>query len=105
MHGGATTMRLGLLSLLLAFFATGCFDQRATPLESPQASAAPAAPLDESGLGPFQLKPEWSGPCQRAEKVDVDLGNAPEVMVRALGCQITGKEPSKEVVSEWAEKL
>ena len=99
----------------------GCFDQRVSRVDSPQqrssettgagstASAAGARamsqPIDERDLGPFKLKPEWSGPCQRAEVVDVNLGHAPGAFVRAAHCQITGKEPSSEAVSSWAEKL
>jgi hypothetical protein len=83
-----------------------------SPVESPKPSApvtaAPvvaAKPFDESDLGPFQLRPEWSGSCQRAEVVDVNLGHAPEVFVRAAHCQIAGTEPNKETVSTWAERL
>ncbi len=62
-------------------------------------------PIDETDLGPFKLKPEWSGPCQRADVVDVNLGQAPEAFVRAAYCQIAGKEPPPETVHGWAEKL
>jgi Domain of unknown function (DUF5010) len=89
---------LGLVSL-----AFGCFDQRASVVEAAPASLARAE--DPNDMGPFKLKPEWNGPCQRAEKVDVNLGNAPEVFVRAAHCQIAGSEPKKDVVSQWAGRL
>src|SRR5579859_6096721 len=49
-------------------------------------ASAPATP------SLFHLKPEWEGPCARAETVDVNLGNSPEAFVRAAHCQITGQE-------------
>src|SRR5262249_18531329 len=73
--------------------------------ETPKAEAASAPAEDPNDMGPFTLKPEWHGPCQRAEKVDVNLGGAAEVFVRAASCQIAGAEPSKATVSEWAAKL
>jgi hypothetical protein len=90
---------VALLPLLLTLL-PGCFDRRLAPAEDETASAE-----DANDLGPFQLKPEWNGPCQRAEKVDVNLGNAAEVFVRAAHCQATGSEPSKDVVSQWAGRL
>ena len=51
-------------------------------------------PVDENiTMAPFELKPEWSGPCARADVVDVNLGNAPATFVRAAHCQVTGQEP------------
>ena len=94
----ASTLAIGLLSVL-----AGCFDRRETPVEGPQVAGAEAE--DPTDMGPFQLKPEWNGPCQRADKIDVNLGNAPEVFVRAAHCQAKGSEPSKEVVSQWAARL
>ncbi len=78
----------------------GCFDRRLAPAESDE-----SAESGDADLGPFQLKPEWNGPCQRADKVDVNLGNAPEVFIRAAHCQAVGAEPSKDVVSQWAGRL
>ena len=110
--GWATVV--GPVALLLGL-TSGCFDQRVSRVDSPQQRSAETAsatgaramsqPIDETDLGPFKLKPEWSGPCQRAEVVDVNLGHAPEAFVRAAYCQITGKEPSAETVRSWAEKL
>jgi len=62
-------------------------------------------PIDESDLGPFKLKPEWIGPCQRADVIDVNLGHTPEAFVRAVHCQITGKEPAPETISGWSKRL
>ncbi|MDF3066942.1 MAG: VgrG protein [Polyangiaceae bacterium] len=78
----------------------GCFDRRLAPVESDESAEA-----EEASHGPFQLKPEWNGPCRRSDKVDVNLGNAPEVFVRAAHCQAVGTEPSKDVVSQWAGRL
>jgi Domain of unknown function (DUF5010) len=107
---GAAAFVLGLTS--------SCFDQRVSRVDSPQqrlsatgaASSATGAramsqAIDETDLGPFKLKPEWSGPCQRAEVVDVNLGHTPEAFVRAAHCQVTGKEPSPESARVWAEML
>ncbi len=80
----------------------GCFDRRLAPVEGSDESAEAG---DANDLGPFQLKPEWSGPCQRAEKVDVNVGNAAEVFVRAAHCQVAGTEPSKDAISQWAGRL
>jgi hypothetical protein len=54
---------------------------------------------------PFRLKPEWDGPCARAETVDVNRGNSPEAFVRAAYCQISGQEPPAKTVAQWAIKL
>ncbi len=72
----------------------------AASLQSAAATAGPPEPPS-----PFHLKPEWTGPCARAETVDVDLGNAPEVFVRAAYCQIAGQEPPPKTVEQWAGRL
>jgi hypothetical protein len=101
----------GALVMIASSLACGCFDQRVTRGESPPASPPPGEPapapepLDESDFGPFKLKPEWAGECRRADVVDVNLGHAPEVFVRAAHCQIAGTEPSAELVASWAERL
>lgn len=96
-------MRISVSTLAVGLFALlgGCFDRRETPSEAPQAAGAEA----EDDLGPFQLKPEWNGPCRRTEKIDVNLGHAPEVFVRAAHCQVIGGEPGKDVVDQWAGRL
>ena len=53
----------------------------------------------------FQLKPEWTGPCQAAAAVDVNLGHSPENFIKACNCQIVGTLPSAQVVSQWAQRL
>jgi hypothetical protein len=53
----------------------------------------------------FELKPEFSGPCEKATVVDVNLGNAPEAFVRAAHCQITGSEPDAALVETLSNQL
>src|SRR4051794_28575763 len=50
-----------------------------------------STPAKEGGpsYGPFKLKPDFAGPCARADVVDIDLGHTPETFVRAAHCQIT----------------
>jgi hypothetical protein len=90
---------LGLVGLL-----GGCFD----PLPKPVVEAPPAGPAiveDPNDMGPFKLKPEWKGACEKADKPDINLGHAPEVFVRAIHCQVVGSEPPKQLVEHWAAKL
>src|ERR1700741_3130637 len=82
-------------ALLALSLLAGCFDPRPKPIiESPAAASKPALVEDPNDMGPFKLKPEWRGPCERADKVDVNLGNAPAAFVRAAHCQVVGSEPS-----------
>ena len=67
--------------------------------------AASHADINRSISIPYKAKAEWQGPCRRTETIDVDLGNAPEVFVRAAACQISGHEPDADAVTTWAEKL
>jgi Domain of unknown function (DUF5010) len=53
----------------------------------------------------FQLRPEWDGPCEKTNAVDVNLGNAPEAFVRAAQCQINGSEPDAATITELSEQL
>ncbi len=108
-----------VLGAITAFsaLAAGCFDQRFPVSESPKPNAGSAQaatvaeqrttpkPIDEADFGPFELKPEWSGPCAKSEIVDVNVGHSPEAFVRAAHCQIAGKEPSPETVAKWADRL
>ncbi|MEA2697413.1 MAG: hypothetical protein QOI66_1684, partial [Myxococcales bacterium] len=55
--------------------------------------------------GPFKLKPDFAGPCARAEVVDVNLGNTPETFVHAAHCQITGQPPPDALVATWAQRM
>jgi hypothetical protein len=70
-------------------------------------AAGSFAPLPEPTANPdFQLRAEFTGPCAKAAgAIDVNLGNRPEDFVRAAACQITGAEPSTDVVSQWSAKL
>ena len=115
MTGSVRTALLGAVTFASALLAS-CFDQRIAVVESPRNQGAVAEtrpadhrtaqkPIDESDFGPFQLKPEWNGPCARSEVVDVNLGHAPEAFVRAAHCQIAGKEPSQDLAKTWTERL
>jgi hypothetical protein len=53
----------------------------------------------------YRLKPEWQGPCQKRDRIDVNLGQTPERFVQACGCQITGKLPDPAEVKAWAARL
>ena len=54
---------------------------------------------------PFKLKPDWSGTCAKADKIDVNLGHTPESFIRAASCQVTGAEPTPAQLKQWSEKL
>jgi hypothetical protein len=75
----------------------------------PPATGPAPAPVakkeDPTVVEPFQLKPDWSGPCARAETVDVNLGNTPATFVRAAHCQVTGEEPAPAVVEKWTSRM
>jgi hypothetical protein len=69
------------------------------------AATVDAAPGDAAS-SPFELRPEWTGPCQASTgAIDVNLGNSPESFVRAAACQITGVEPSSATIANWANQL
>jgi hypothetical protein len=72
------------------------------PKKSP-ALQVPIPTADETA--PFKLKPDWTGPCAKADKIDVNLGHTPESFIRAAVCQVTGSEPSDEQLKQWSEKL
>ena len=106
MSGSARTAIVGLVTLISGL-AAGCFDQRVPPVESPSAGPAAAVerhtgsaaaqaaakPIDERDLGPFELKPEWNGPCERANVVDVNLGHAPEAKMSSASRSQRGISP------------
>jgi hypothetical protein len=58
-----------------------------------------------AGEPPLELVPEWNGPCERREVIDVNRGHSPESFVRAAACQVSGAEPDPSVVSNWAQRL
>jgi hypothetical protein len=93
------TKSVALGCLLLAAIAS-CIRM---PTIDPPAAGAP----HEGGpsYGPFQLKPDFTGTCVRADVVDVNLGHSPESFVRAAHCQITGQPAPAEVVDRWAERM
>jgi len=108
---------LGGAVLLGGLAALGCGGAQTPPAEAAAARGAAPAAADntppkpsvpeptEAETAPFALKPEWTGPCAKADKIDVNLGNTPEAFVRAAGCQIMGHEPIPEAVRQWSAKL
>jgi hypothetical protein len=75
------------------------------PTSGPAPVAAKAKVEDDTVMAPFELKPEWQGPCDRADPVDVNLGNAPDAFVRAAHCQVTGKPAPADVVAKWTARM
>jgi hypothetical protein len=72
-------------------------------LDAGKPDAAPLPPLPENTE--FTLRPEFDGPCEKADRIDVNLGHAPEAFVRAAHCQVAGSEPAAALVAEWSEQL
>ncbi len=70
-------------------------------------SSGDSGAVEDTGtIGPFELRDEFAGPCQKKKgSIDVNLGNSAEATVRALWCQITGEEPDDARVSDWANRL
>jgi len=58
-----------------------------------------------AGSPSFTLKPEWSGPCQASDTVDVNLGHTTDTFIKACYCQITGKQPDAAFVKAWDAHL
>ena len=65
----------------------------------------PFSPLDPVADLGFQLRAEWSGPCESADAIDVNAGNAAAVFVVAAYCQVTGSAPNASTVSQWEQQL
>jgi hypothetical protein len=78
---------------------------RMPPMTGPAPVAAKPKAEDRTVVEPFVLKPEWDGPCARAEVVDVNLGHAPAAFVRAAHCQITGEAPAPATVEKWTARM
>ena len=53
----------------------------------------------------FKLKPETEVPLEKRERIDVNLGQAPESFVRAAYAQISGSAPDDALVKKWASQL
>jgi len=68
------------------------------------APVAPARKEASTTVEPFELKPDWAGPCARAEAVDVNLGNTPGSFVRAAHCQVTGEPATDKDVALWTAR-
>lgn len=77
----------------------------ATRSVQPTARTIDVRPSLESETRPFVLKPEWQGPCARADSIDVNLGHTPASFIRAAKCQVSGQEPSAEELQRWSGKL
>ena len=69
------------------------------------APVATAQKEDPTTVEPFKLKPDWEGPCARAEAVDVNLGNTPASFVRAAHCQVTGEPATDKDVELWTSRM
>jgi Domain of unknown function (DUF5010) len=92
------------LPVLLVFLVpASCI--RMPPASGPAPVVVKKAADDDTAIAPFKLKPEWEGPCARADVVDVNLGHTPATFVRAAHCQITGQEPPPAVVETWTARM
>ncbi|HWZ92675.1 MAG TPA: hypothetical protein VNW92_27605, partial [Polyangiaceae bacterium] len=76
-----------------------------TASAAPTATAVPVPLPTEAETAPFTLKPDWTGPCAKADKPDVNLGHTPASFIRAAKCQVAGVEPSGDELQQWSEKL
>ncbi|HXK20229.1 MAG TPA: hypothetical protein VNG33_20600, partial [Polyangiaceae bacterium] len=86
--------------------ATGDDDDSTTNVAGSGGTATgggPALPLPQDT--DFQLRAEWTGPCEKKQVVDVNLGNAPEAFVRAAQCQINGSEADAATISDLSNQL
>jgi hypothetical protein len=83
--------------------ALGCV--RLPPTTGPAPAAVVKKEEEHTIVAPFELKPDWDGPCARAETIDVDLGNTPATFVRAAHCQITGQAPAPALVDKWTSRM
>jgi hypothetical protein len=104
-----------MAALLGSLGVAGCAASAPAPADAPANGTAAAAaatataipvPLPtEAETAPFKLKPDFSGPCAKADKPDVNLGHTPATFIRAAKCQATGQEPTGEELKQWSEKL
>ncbi len=78
-----------LIAVLMAFTAIWAIPVTAKPIQTKA----------------YHLHTEWHGPCRRRDTIDVDLGNTPEVFVRAAACQVTGRMPASQTAHAWVERL
>ena len=88
------------LALLVGLIGMSACSRGSTP-HDPDADAncdggadcADGSVVNVGQLGPFELVPDFDGPCEKAKgSVDVNLGNTARTTVRALHCQIVGTE-------------
>jgi hypothetical protein len=59
----------------------------------------------DEGANQFSLKPEFNGPYEKRDRIDVNLGNSPEAFVRAAYGQIFGRSPDENELRGWVDKL
>jgi hypothetical protein len=97
-----TSLSWNEIPFVLAALACGCSHGTYVPKDELGPAAAPAS-LPENTE--FRLVAEFDGPCEKRTAIDVNLGNEPESFVRAAHCQITGEEPTTDVVATWSERL
>ena len=84
-------LRQGLMVLALLAFSSLAAQAKAPPAANPYA--------------PYILRAEWTGPCRRAARVDVNLGNGADAFVRAASCQISGTMPDAMVLQTLTQAL
>jgi hypothetical protein len=101
-HARRIAQALVLGSSLLGTVA-GCI--RMPTLNGPAPAPATVRKEDVPTDAPFKLKPDFAGPCARAEIVDVNLGHSPASFVRAAHCQITGQPASPDTVAHWTGRM
>lgn len=110
MNNSTRSLFVSALTLLsLSELACG---RGSSPHERPDYGADPE---DDDGENPesgsicdgdsFSLRSEFDGPCEAAAVIDVNVGHSPEATVRALHCQISGREPSESTLSEDSAAL
>src|SRR5205809_727915 len=101
------TARAPILASLAVAVAGACLF---ACIRMPTIVEGPAAKSDKQGTftptyGQFQLKPDFSGPCTKADVVDVNIGNTPETFIQAAHCQVTGQAAPAPVVDLWAKRM
>jgi hypothetical protein len=102
--GKATVPRAISVAAAAACLLASCI--RMPTIDAPAGSTTKqGGASNEPTYGPFQLKPDFTGPCAKADIVDVDLGNTPETFIRAAHCQITGEAAPAQVVDLWAKRM
>ncbi len=99
-----------LLSGAVSFSA--CARGSARPDDSDSSCADDSCETADGGgrnggaLGKFALREDFTGPCTKAKgSIDVNIGNTAETTVRALYCQVNGREADAATIQTWVTKL